>query len=302
MIFINNGRWNLLANRLRQLSIPLMNPLGHFALRKVIRHAKKYKIATQDKNLNWKYTGIYLDTRINYRNRLTLINNHYSWLIANFPYSPISCELQSSVNIWRSSDKDGINYSVAMRSSSICRMEGEIELLFKDNVGELALLTFIFIPEEDASALGVKILIGGLQGGSGRREHYRRATKGNGEVTPMNLLVLAVKALADAVGATCLLGMCHEGQIARAYADDKMYRDYDRTWTELGGAPQESGYFALDFRQQPDRSLNHLSRAHRARAGRKMALKAQLHSEMRAKFLELMLPATAGSHNTNKAM
>lgn len=283
----------MLAKRLRQFGFAIFHPNGHLTLRRIIDRAKQLGIATQEKKLNWKYVGIYLDTRIDAKARRALITNHYIWMATRFPQSPFARDLQIGMPIWASVDEAGIEYSILMRSSTICPMEGEVELLFQDTYGRLAFLTFLFVPGEWFGTSGPVILVGGLQGGYGRREDYRRASKSNGEVTPMNLLVLAAKGLAEAVGATALLGMCHDGQIARPYADDKMYLNYDQAWTELGGVPQISGYFALEFSKQTVRPMDHLSSAHRKRARRKIAYKAEVQEQMRERFAELLQPDIA---------
>ncbi len=281
----------LLTKRIRQFLYVVRHPVSHVALRKIIARASNHGVAPREWSLHWKYAGRYLDTRIDAKTRRELIANHYQWMMEAFPPALFSHNISTGISVWDSVDKTGEQYSITLRPSITCPMEGELELVFQDTKGPLAFLTFLIVsgPRLGVNA-GLAILIGGVQGEYGRREDFRRAAKNNGEITPINYLIKAIKAFADAAGATSLLGMPDEGQIARLYADHLMHMHYNRTWIELGGEPTRFGYFALDIHNAPPRSLDHLSAPHRARARRKMKLKEQLGEQMRERFSELLQP------------
>lgn len=279
----------MLVKRIRQFLYAVRHPVGHVALRKITARAKNHGVAASVRSLHWKYVGLYLDSRIDVETRRELIGNHYQWMIATFRPALFSRNISTSIAVWSSVDKAGEEYSIILRPSTTCPMEGELELVFQDSKGPLAFLTFLIVsgPRFGVGS-GLAILIGGVQGEYGRREDFRSAAKNNGEITPINLLIIAIKALAHTSGAASLLGMPDEGQIARRYADHLMHFNYNHTWLELGGEPASSGYFALDLHKTPARSLDHLSSAHRARARRKIKRKEDLQEQMRERFTELL--------------
>jgi uncharacterized protein VirK/YbjX len=279
----------LLIKRIRQFSYALRHPVGHLILRHVVAAALVIGIASHGRALSWKYVARYLDARISVRTRRDLIEYHYRWMMGRFNGSVFLPEYGRGICVWTITDADGIDYSITLRPSSICALEGEAEFVFEDSdKGRLAFMTFSIVPGEMIGAgKGPAILIGGVQGGYGRRENYRRAAKQAGEITPINLLMIAARAFGDAVGAISLLAVPDEGQVAREYADHLMYISYNRTWTELGGELLDSGYFAFDFHKKPAASLDHLSRAHRARARKKSLRKSALQEDMRTLFIRL---------------
>ncbi|MDO6416266.1 DUF535 family protein [Sphingomonas sp. BIUV-7] len=284
------------SRRLGQLLLALRRPISHLTLRGLLNRAKMADLAADERRIYWKYVGNYFDVEMRGDERRQIIEDHYEFILRHFPKNTLNIQPPDGEIFWTNQAANGSTYTMALMAAYRSPMEGELELVFREDANDLASIAFLFSRGSRVDmAHSEVVLIGGLQGAFGRSAEYRRATKENDNTTPIAMLIVAIRALASAMGRIPLVGVSNKKHIATLYAGGSKTFDYDRAWQDFDARRLASGYFSLDAYEQSQRSLTHLTSSHKARARRRMAVKRRLYESICESFEALLNANRAGN-------
>jgi uncharacterized protein VirK/YbjX len=127
-------------------------------------------------------------------------------------------------------------------------MEGDIGLTFYSNSIAIYYMTVSIIP---GRILGIPdenvVFIGNVQGGAGRFDLIKQATKALDDVAPVILLFVSVQAIATAFGLSSIAGITARDQILVGDIDrrSRFYGCYDELWTKMRGRKLNDAVFLL---------------------------------------------------------
>ncbi len=148
-------------------------------------------------------------------------------------------------------------------------LEGDLLLEHAIDRETLYRFSFAIVP---AGILGRSetVVIGGSQGVHGTGLLTRAAAKANGEINPAATLMIALRALCQALGIGEIHGVRADNQpVVYARADHNLGA-YDSLWAQHGGSAQ-GGFYVMDARLSDDSQS--LDSGHRSRTRRKRRLK-----------------------------
>jgi uncharacterized protein VirK/YbjX len=266
--------------RLRQLAYLCRHPLDHYRCVSAIRHSR----IANDRSISFKYLGDHLALSLRPAQRRTALATHYELLPGLLRTTALD-GLRDGLVIWRKKVGDRPALSITLEPSSLAPMEGELQLRFSYR-SDLCVLTFL-LASGDVFGVGPApiLFIGGVQGRLGGREELREASRLNGEVSPAAMLLLAIQAVARAMGVGEIIAIGEDDHISLSYARSSINFDYRRIWTEAGGV-RRGFHYGIPF-ETPARPLTETSRSHRSRTRRKRAAKSILRQsiELRLRYL-----------------
>ena len=174
---------------------------------------------------------------------------------------------------------------LVLEPSRLAPMEGELQLTFR-HLSDLHVLTFSFAPGHVFNCARNNVLfIGGIQGLRGCRDEIRAASKRNGEIAPVAMLLLGVQAIAKAIGLR-MVAVGESDQISTSYSASMIRFNYDAFWAQVGGSHVEHFYFVpLD---PPQRDLSTIQLTHRSRTRRKRREKKAIRESIEASVKQLL--------------
>ena len=230
--------------------------------------------------VRWKYLGDYLSLDLDNAQRRAVLEAHYRTVSRIARGAPV---FSRGLEVWRNEVVEGRPpLAITIEPAKLAPMEGELQLTFSFHTDIFA-LTFAFCP---GPLFGVvdecAILVGGVQGAFGSFDEIREATKLNADISPPNMLMLALRALAKVAGASVILCVGEENQVSVGYARDRIKLDYPRLWLEQGGEPF-GRYYCIPL-DQPQKPLSEVPRTHRSRARRRRERRMALMAGMEARI------------------
>ncbi len=173
---------------------------------------------------------------------------------------------------------------IRIGSDAQFRKEGEISL-FLELEGVHGPITGMALSIEQVG--GGIALIGGFQGRrGGDEETIKLATKAMHGLRPKNLMVLLAQELAQALGLSGLQGVGNRIQVFRARLNNPLVPvrnirfDFDALWLEVGGTPQQDGWFGLPL-STPRRGPEDIKPNKRSMYAKRYALLDELSRQIR---------------------
>jgi uncharacterized protein VirK/YbjX len=278
------------VRRARQFGVLVRHPLRHARLWRTLIRARNRGHLAADAMAAFKYLGDYLSHGMSQDDRLDAIHYHYSYL-ALYPLlarriagTPQERAWGGGVTLWQHADAEGRVARVVLRGSEMAPMEGEGELAFHVDGKRLCTLTFVIL---DGTLVGAgpapALFVGGVQGAYRAREAIRLAARGNDEIAPLTMLLIALRSLADAIGIGTIAGTSSAVQAARGTLVDGrgMTHDYDDFWQQAGGTLGLRGYYlsAVAAETSPDAPV---TGKHRSRTRRRRQRRLDIRASIRA--------------------
>lgn len=291
-----------LLSRFRKIAFVLVNLPGCFRLSRMMRYIVRSGIFDKQipqrfhaKNRT-KYIRPYLGLNFSFKQRFAACVSFYEIFSACFFQKRSKARFRVKDTLWEGHNAN--LFALTIEQAVDCLMEGELTLAFTmDNMTLYRVTISVF----EGACIGVAcprvVFVGGIQGAPNSKELQRAAARLNGEIAPLDMLVIAVRALAEVFDAAQIVGVRNSDQISHAYADDKIFFDYDLFWESLGASRDRAGYL-LEI-EPPEKSLLEMTASHRSRAKRKRKLKKSIQSAIHEKAIELFSPSGA-SHATNQ--
>ena len=238
-----------------------------------------------------KHLGCYAAKSFSATDRLVILHHTYSFL-DRMRNRSLDLRLCEQVPIW-SLPGDGPHLAVWMGPSSLAPMEGEAELVFKSNEQHLFTLSFSVAPgwllgtaDQDA------ILIGGLQGALACRSEHRDACKKLQEVSPQDMLVITIRALARVLGIRAIAAVSAELHVAQGCSKVDWRFDYDGFWERIGAVRSDRGFYVFSP-DVADRPAHEGSSTHKSRARRKRRFRLMLQNEVDGRLRLCLTPRPA---------
>ena len=165
-------------------------------------------------------------------------------------------------------------------------MEGELQLKFSFR-SDLYFLTFLFARGRTFKTLpGWLLFIGGAQGAFARRADMREAAKLNGEISPVTMLLIAIRELANVLSLNGVMVVAEDEQVAMGYAPERIKLNYRELWTDAGGV-RDGQFYHLPSRAG-EKPLSETPSTHRARTRRKRAAKQEIREAIEARIKKLL--------------
>lgn len=267
--------------RARQLFEVLIHPARHLEYRKAISEARRRALAGQSALLGLKYLGIYLAEFFTTEVRRQIIMFHFDFLARKMACPRAARLWSDGAVLWSSCDEaGGHHYSIVLEPSALSPMEGESQLRFLMDGRMLCTMTFSIL---DGASIRLPcreaLFIGGVQGGLGCRQEIRIAAKANGEIVPSAMLLLAAKALGEALEIGHVAGISSDQHAAMGYARQKIVLSYDALWLDAGATRTDEGFFIVVPGSEGWSAQ--ITGKHRSRTRRKRALKERIKANIR---------------------
>ena len=275
--------------RARQVKDLGLHLPGLIALGARIRRVGLGYAVRSEPMLVFKYLGQYLANSFGTAARLRIMSYHYRTLAARLPDLRKHGFPRNEIVPW-SHHVELDTFTISLCLPGIQYLEGDLSLVFAVNGVHLHRLTFTCIPGKEAGLeAGTALLVGGSQGFTGTSALIRQASKTIGEICPAAMLILAVQALAERLGADAILGITADEQTSLRANPELAKSRYDLFWETSGGERQGQFYRLPAGVAWKDTS--HLSNGHRARARRKRELKERILAQIRENAGRLVLAA-----------
>lgn len=186
----------------------------------------------------------YMMKRLACEARRNLLTSHYR-LTQQHPVGALlllaSLQRQSLGKI---QGKTGQIYELTLEPSGSLQKEGELKLSLEHEGQSIMALAFTCGDDQKRPAL----FVGCLQGSphSSNRDSIKDATKEMFGLRPRNLLLTALQALAEGLGAFTILAVNDQEHIYRHWRKRKtIFQSYDAMWSDLGARQRADGLFVL---------------------------------------------------------
>jgi uncharacterized protein VirK/YbjX len=231
--------------------------------------------------LIFKYLGQYLANSFGTAARLRIMSHHYGTLAARLPDLGKLGFPPNEIVIW-AHRVELDTFTIGLCMADIQFLEGDLSLAFSVNGVRLHQLSFTCIPGKEAALEAeTALLVGGSQGFPGTSTLIRQASKTLGEISPAAMLILALQAVAEHLGANAILGITAAEQTSNSLRTnpEQAKSRYDSLW-EMSGAEREGRFYRLPS-GVARKDISHLSSSHRARARRKRELKERVLAQIR---------------------
>lgn len=224
-----------------------------------------------------KFVTPYLAMSLTARERLRIQTHLFETLETRFGDGDFIERLKTGIVLWRATTEAGeqtVTLSLPVRTM----LEGDLLLEHAIDGTTLYRFSFAVVP---AGILGPResAVIGGSQGTHGTGLLTRTAAKANGEINPAATLMVALRALCQALGINDIYGVqAHNQPVVYAKADHNLGA-YDTLWSQHGGVPR-SGFHVMDA--QLSDTQQSLDSGHKSRTRRKRRLKQAIFAEILA--------------------
>ncbi|UOA07272.1 DUF535 family protein [Methylobacter sp. S3L5C] len=193
------------------------------------------------KKIKRKFSFPYLTSFLLLEHRINIYSRHYDFIDKNLNDN-FFIHLNKGIVVWElesECDAHQILLKVPEKTSS----EGDLLLEYHFNKNLIYQLTFSFV---DGKLMEMNdeqmILIGGSQGLRGSSELIRAASKKNNEICPATALVIALKAITQALDIKTILGLKAQYHVSiKGSSATKGHYGYDDLWVKNYG--EESPFF-----------------------------------------------------------
>jgi uncharacterized protein VirK/YbjX len=281
----------MLLKRIRQILYLATHPLSHARCEAVIRRSG----FSPDPRTPLKYVGNHLALSLRAAERRLALTSHYALLPRIVGRSGAS-RVRDGVLIWRKRiGGDVPDLCICLELSKLAPMEGELQLRFSFR-SDLFVLTFTIA---EGSVFGSNaptvVFIGGVQGRIGRREEVREAAKLNDEISPITMLILAVRAIAGAADVSEILAIAEDDHVSLSYARP-LSVDYARLWADVGGT-RTGRHYRIPLAAS-HRDLSEVSATHRSRARRRREAKELIRQQIEQRVMSLFAAPATGAQQT----
>lgn len=233
----------------------------------------------------YKYLSRYIAASFSRPKRLAAILHHYHFLTATA--GPGFFEhVARKIIIWQER-RANQTFAIHLSYPAMVGFEGELSLHLTVDGELLQVVSFTIVPGQLMGLADKPALVLGQVQGIRHQALYKHATKTLLDITPAALLVQAAYGLAQALGIDHAAGVSTEEQLS--YGTGSRF-SYNHFWEQLGGKRLANGLFELAI-PAPEKPLEHLKPAHRARTLRKRHYKLALRQDVAQRCSALFCPS-----------
>lgn len=280
----------------RAMKIPLNIP-GHVKLLDVLTRPSVMGLTSRHPLLVYKYLGTYLASSFTRKTRLAIQMNHYRYLSERVSENFLARLVDHSVRLWEG-NIDGLAFSITLRIPLENDNEGDISLFFEINSEKIYEISFTIAPGYPLQMDHEQVLlIGRVQGVSGKYDLIRQAGKSFHGILPGRLLLYAAEAIAQALDIHVVVGLGNGEQILKDWsARSEVGFDYDEFWHSFNGEKTSGNLFVLPI-PFPEKPIEQVKSSRRGQALRKRMFRQQVMDQVRARFEEECLKERDLSHS-----
>ena len=230
----------------------------------------------------YKYLSSYAVASFGRRTRLAVLSHHYRFMAAQAGPAFFRALEQRPV-LWRwACDAD--EYTIRLAFPLYVDYEGELLLELALNEAVLQLVTVVVAPGAAVGAARAAVLLITHVQGRAPAEVMKHARKTLHDTTPAAVLVQAAYGLATAWGLDTGAGV---GSSEKAGAWAKRHFDYDAFWLELHGQrAARLNVYHLPI-PAPEKPLEEIKHAHRARTQRKREFKREVREQVAHRWQDI---------------
>jgi uncharacterized protein VirK/YbjX len=237
--------------------------------------------------LTTKYFQSYLVKTFKKSDRRESLRCHYEYLIEHMNDAFFQNLIIGQERLWRK-EIDGSIYTVSLDHCLDWPAEGDLKLVFAQNMYALCEVTFSIIPGKCVGSTAAHVLlIANVQGALGQINKIRQATKACNRITPPHLLVKAAESIATALQVSRIVGVSNDQHLWKTdrWSPDFAF-DYDQFWESFPSARLISGLYEI-FIPIPEKPLEDVKSNQRRRAMRKRELSAEISIAVYTAFSKL---------------
>lgn len=233
--------------------------------------------------LIYRYLGNYLAIHLSTSTKLTILENHYRFLL-QYTHIDFFRRVLKKTYLWQETHNND-QYSIVLEFQFGRDYEGDLSLVFEFNSLPIYVVSFSFIPGKAMSfQFDQAIFVGRIQG-LASFELIRNMTKNLYDIAPPALLMAALQGVALAFKIDTIIGVNNEKQLSSTKAH--IYFDYDLFWSSLTAYKTKENWFALPvpFLEKP---IEMIKNNHRRRTLNKRQYKNKIREETFARFREVL--------------
>ena len=262
---------------------------SHMTLTYVLtRPTIKYLTESRPK-VTFKYLGNYLSLSLSRATRLAILEHHYNALVNFVNKEFMENIIDGQIVLWEE-QKGQDRYSIDLIFSDF-DMEGDLSLVFKVNSLNIFIFSFIIAPGKLLNLRYEQVLfITRVQGVGRNFDLIKYATKNLNEISPRTMLLVAVEAIATALGISGIAGICAKDQVSSVYfsSPEAQLNDYDDYWEKHGGIKINDDVFDIPV-PLPHKPLSMIKQNHRSRTKRKRRIKKEIAAQVCQTFVQKCL-------------
>lgn len=221
------------------------NLSGYWAFRQRLSHSRYGRIIPKgDPFFDRKFVTPYLATFFTPADRLAIQTHLCDCLDSLFRDDSFVARLKDGIVLW-SADMDGHSQSIVLRLPVRTMLEGDLTIEHSLDGERLYRMSFGFVPGHLIDLPDPQVLfVGGSQGVHGTADKARLAARLNGEITPANMLLIALRAVGQAMGIDQICGVAATHQpVVHAKANLSLGA-YDDLWIRNHGEAH-ARFFAM---------------------------------------------------------
>jgi uncharacterized protein VirK/YbjX len=176
-----------------------------------LREPLKY-VAKTHPSICFKYLGKYLALFLNKSSRFIIFKHHYITLLNSVNSDFFSNIIDDRIVLWQEyKNQNSFDISLIFADYGL---EGDLSLIFSCNSQKIFTMSFTIVPGSIIQIASKNVIfVSRVQGISGAFDTIRFATKELNDICPRNMLLEAVQAIAIALGAQFVVGLCAKEQI-----------------------------------------------------------------------------------------
>lgn len=191
-----------------------------------------------------KYLSGYLAKSLGKRARRDVLLHHYRCIADRAAPAFLQRVLNNSYELW--SHRDGsVCHSIALAFNESSDYEGDLSLVFTSGTQRIFDISFTIVPGSaigsDASEL---LFVGRVQGVKHKLAEVKAATRACKNAAPQEMLMVALGAIAQALGIAAIAGVTEDNQLANLPNKDFRFA-YNAFWENWDGRKASHFYEIL---------------------------------------------------------
>ena len=265
---------------------------GHFEVVHALNQYGARALIRRDPSYVHKYLRNYLANGLSKTQRRQVLIFHHHYLAEKqiketFYHEILDCE----PCLWCETINENL-YSIRMKHMHLHHEEGDLSLIFFMNDRELYGISFSIAPGKMVgSAAKETLLVGNIQGRSGKADEIRTCSKALQDVAPPYLLLTAASAIADVLGIKAIIGIDNEKHIMKGNSNG-FYFDYDTFWNALSAERNGANFYESSV-PLTDKPIKLIKSKKRGKTRLKRQFKHQVFEHVGATFAKFVRENTS---------
>lgn len=257
---------------------------GHLEIVRALDGPGVRAIVDRHPNYLNKYVGRYMAKRFDKSARRSILKFHHEYLAERVVDAFYEQVLTSRPALW-TLERDECRYAIALSFNSKWHSEGDLSLILTQDEFQLYEVAFTIVQGRLIGFAPQPVLfVGRIQGAVRQADAIKAATRACNDVAPSHLLMVALPAVAGALGIDVIAGVGSREQISED-GGAKWHFDYDQFWETFPVKELGASIYELPV-PLPEKPLSEIKQSHRRRTRQKREFKKKVGAEIEAVFQE----------------